>query len=592
MRLGIHSKLFLTLAGLMLISSLVANAYLSRVLDADLTTQTRSDLLVRLSFLEKEASAFEAGIEERKKWKSLADDLSYRGGGQITLLLRDGSLLGDSEMGTGGIARIENLADRPEVKQAFAQGHGSDIRWSSVLKQRVMYVAIPFHPFQKEGTVEGAIRFSKPLSEIESAVQRMRKSVWSAAGIALLVSVVLVVVLSLGMSKNIRGLIVSARKMASGDLGERTHIESGDELAELGRVLNQLASELQNALGALRKERDLMNRVLEGMQEGVLLLGNEGHVVFANEALRRLLRLRVDVTGKTQLELIRNATLKRIIDEAKFSMEPVSAEFNINNELGSRRLLVHASAFKSAPQGMLAVFVDVTDLRRLETLRRDFVANVSHELRTPIAAVRSAAETLRRTMEVQPELSDEFVSIIERNTERLHQLVEDLLAFSHIESKEFKLTLENVDLQDSIAQVLLMFQKQAEAKKLRFATRIPEGTPLVRADRRRLEQVLSNLLDNAMKYSSENTLVQIEVEPLNEFVRIAVRDAGQGIEAKHFSRLFERFYRVDAGRSREVGGTGLGLSIVKHLVEAMHGWVSVESTLGKGSVFYFTLPVA
>jgi len=411
-------------------------------------------------------------------------------------------------------------------------------------------------------------------------------------GMVLLVAVLLTIFLSFRMSKNVRQLIDSARRMASGDLAERTHIESRDEVAELGRVLNQLATKLQNALGALRKERDLMNRVLEGMEEGVLLLGKDGRVVFANTALRNLLHLNVDVMGKSQLELIRSATLKRIIDEAKFSMELVSAEFDVSSELGSRRLLVHASAFQGEPQGMLAVFVDVTDLRRLETLRRDFVANVSHELRTPIAVVRSATETLRRTMEVQPELSDEFVGIIERNTERLHQLVEDLLDFSHIESREFRLVLEDVDLRDSIAQALLLFQKQADAKGVSFSVVIPEGIPLIRADRRRLEQVLSNLLDNAIKYGAENMPVQVEVEPLHEFVRISVKDAGQGIEAKHFSRLFERFYRVDAGRSRAVGGTGLGLSIVKHLVEAMQGWVSVESTLGQGSTFYFTLPVA
>jgi len=584
-KLGIRSKLFLMIVGLMLISSLVANTFLSRLLDEDLTARIRDDLLVRLSFLEREASAFEAGFEERMKWKSLADELSHRGGGRITLLLKEGKVLGDSGIEAGDIAHLENHADRLEVQQAFSNGHGSDIRWSSTLKQRMIYVAIPF---QREGAVVGVVRFAKPLSEVEAALLSLRKSILSAAGIALLVSVLLTFLLSFWMSKNVRRLIVSARKMALGNLAERTHIEGRDELAELGRVLNQLASELQSALGALRKERDLMNRVLEGMQEGVLLLGKDGHVVFANAALRHLFQLSVDVTGKTQLELIRNATLKRMIDEAKFSMGPVSAELSI----ASRRLLVHASAFQGEPQGMLAVFVDVTNLRRLETLRRDFVANVSHELRTPIAAVRSAAETLRRTMEVQPELADEFVGIIERNTERLHQLVEDLLDLSHIESREFHLTLEEVDLKDSISQALRMFQKQADARKLRFSTSIPEGTPLVCADKRRLEQVLSNLLDNAIKYGAENTLIHIEVEPFNEFVRVAVRDSGQGIEAKHFSRLFERFYRVDAGRSREVGGTGLGLSIVKHLVEAMHGWVLVESTLGKGSTFYFTLPTA
>jgi len=589
MKLGIRSKLFLLMVGLLLVSFLVADTYLSQALDADLTAQIRDDLLVRLNFLEREASVFEASFEERAKWKSLADDLSTRGEGRVTILLKDGSILSDSEVNADDMARLQNHADRLEVQQAFAQGHGLAIRWSSTLKQRMIYVAIPF---QKEGVVAGAIRFAKPLSEVESALWHLRKSMLSATGIALLVSVLLTWLLSLWMSKNVRQLIGSARKMASGDLSERTHIEGRDELAELGRVLNQLASELQNALGALRAERDLMNRVLEGMQEGVLLLGKDGHVAFANAALRHLLRLRVDTTGKSQLELIRNATLKRILDEAKFSMGPVSAEFEFNHDMGARRLLVHASAFKGEPQGMLAVFVDVTDLRRLETVRRDFVANVSHELRTPIAAVRSAAETLRRTLEVQPELSEEFVGIIERHTERLHQLVEDLLDFSHIESKEFKLVLESVDLRDSISQVLSSFKARADARKLRFLTLIPEGTPLVRADRRRLEQVLSNLVDNAIKYGAENTPIHIEVELPNEFVRIAVKDSGFGIEAQHFPRLFERFYRVDAGRSREIGGTGLGLSIVKHLVEAMHGWVWVESTPGKGSTFYFSLPVA
>jgi len=580
-----RSKLFLVVVAVLVVSFLVADTYLSRVLDADLTARIRNDLQVRLNFLEKEASAFEASFDEQTQWKALADDLSARGEGRVTILLKDGTVLGDSGMDMSEIAHAQAHADRPEVQQAFSGGQGFSVRWSSTLKQRMIYMAVPF---QREGVVVGAIRFAKPLTEVELALKNLRNSILSATGIAFLVSVFLTIFLSFWMSKNVRRLTSSARKMASGDLTERTHIEGRDEFAELGRVLNQLASELQNALDELRKERDLMNRVLEGMQEGVLLLGKDGRVVFANMALRNLLHLSVDVTGKSQLELIRNATLKRIMDEAKFSTEPVSAEFEVH----SRRLLVHASAFKGEPQGMLAVFVDVTDLRRLETLRRDFVANVSHELRTPIAAVRSSAETLRRIVEVQPELSDEFIGIIERNTERLHQLVEDLLDFSHIESKEFRLALEDVDLEDSISQTLSMFQKQADAKSMRFSKAIPESTPFVRADRRRLEQVLSNLLDNAIKYGAEDTPVHIGVEVLHEFVRVSVRDAGQGIEAQHLPRLFERFYRVDAGRSREVGGTGLGLSIVKHLVEAMHGWVSVESTPGKGSTFHFTLPVA
>jgi two-component system phosphate regulon sensor histidine kinase PhoR len=269
----------------------------------------------------------------------------------------------------------------------------------------------------------------------------------------------------------------------------------------------------------------------------------------------------------------------------------VSGEIEVG-DLKPRRLLVHAAALPDEPGGLLAVFVDVTDLRRLEMIRRDFVANVSHELRTPIATIRSAAETLRRAIDAGPEAAADFIQIIERQAERLQHLVEDLLDLSRIESRQFRLALESVPVGPMIEHILPAFREQAAAKRLRVSTEIPRDLRSVRADRRALEQILTNLIENAVKYGGDGGTVTVRASTEGERVRISVADTGPGIEAAHLPRLFERFYRVDAGRSRELGGTGLGLSIVKHLVEAMGGKVSVDSAPGRGTTFTFTLPHA
>jgi two-component system phosphate regulon sensor histidine kinase PhoR len=334
-----------------------------------------------------------------------------------------------------------------------------------------------------------------------------------------------------------------------------------------------------------------MGRVLDGMREGVLLLDAENLVQLANPALREMLLLDRDILGRTQLEVVRNAELKRILDAARASGAPASGEIEVG-DLKPRRLLVHAIGLPDDIGGVLVVFVDVTDLRRLESMRRDFVANVSHELRTPITSVRSAAETLRVAIESGPEAAATFVGMIERNAERLHRLVEDLLDLSRIESREFRLTLETVELHTVADHVVTLLTPNADRKRMRLIVDIPAETAPVRAARRALEQVLSNLVDNAVKYGLENGTVTLRAVSEARTVRISVEDDGPGVEAKHLPRLFERFYRVDAGRSREVGGTGLGLSIVKHLVEAMAGTVGVESTPGKGSRFSVTLPRA
>jgi two-component system phosphate regulon sensor histidine kinase PhoR len=276
--------------------------------------------------------------------------------------------------------------------------------------------------------------------------------------------------------------------------------------------------------------------------------------------------------------------LKELLDLGRRSLEPVTREIDFGT-LQPRRLLVRVGLLPGDQGGLLAVFVDVTEVRRLESLRREFVANVSHELRTPVTAVRSAAETLQNAASEDPVAARAFIGIIERNAERLHDLVEDLLDLSRIESRGLKLNIEPLDLDAVYDQVLSLFGERAEKRGTFLAHEVPHDLPRVLADRRALEHVLTNLVDNAVKYCPAGTHIRLYAVAEGPDIELIVEDDGPGIEQRHLPRLFERFYRVDAGRSREIGGTGLGLSIVKHLVEAMGGTVHVESTPGVGTKF-------
>jgi two-component system phosphate regulon sensor histidine kinase PhoR len=255
-------------------------------------------------------------------------------------------------------------------------------------------------------------------------------------------------------------------------------------------------------------------------------------------------------------------------------------------------LLVRAAPLSGEKQGSFAVFVDVTEVRRLESLRRDFVANVSHELRTPVTAIRSAAETVQSAAREDPAATLQFLDIIARNAERLHELVEDLLDLSRIESRELRLTLEPLDSAGVFSHVASLFKERAEKKRIKLIEEFPKGLARAHGDRRALEHVLTNLVDNAVKYCGSGAEIRLRAVENGESLRLVVEDTGPGIEARHLPRVFERFYRVDPGRSRELGGTGLGLSIVKHLAESMGGTVGVESTPGVGTKFSLTLKKA
>ncbi|WP_437818915.1 HAMP domain-containing sensor histidine kinase [Sorangium sp. So ce1078] len=441
-----------------------------------------------------------------------------------------------------------------------------------------------------------------PRAAVDAALSRSRRAMLFGMGAVIVVAVSVGAATTFFITRPIRRLTRFAMAMSEGDLSTRAPLRGSGELRQLARALNHLTSELSRSIAEVRTERDLLAGILDGMSEGVLVLDRDGRILLANRALRAMASLGEDALGRSVIEATRNARLTEAIQLAGQRDEPVDVEVELGRTL-PRRLLVRVSRRKgpvhirrdaldaraehdgaSAEPGLIAVFHDVTDLRRLETIRTDFVANVSHELRTPVTAISTAAETLQLGALQDPHEAAEFVDVIDRHAKRLRHLVDDLLDLSKIEAKNFRLALAELDIAPAIDHVT---QLLAEAARRRRVTLTVDATalPPARCDRRALEQVLMNLLDNAIKYAGEGAHVTVKARSVDQQVTIAVADDGPGIPPHHLGRIFERFYRVDAGRSRDLGGTGLGLAIVKHLVELMNGSIEVESAIGRGTQF-------
>lgn len=576
---GIRAKLFIGSLVLIGISIASAELYLAHALEKQLTERVRGDLLIRAGLVAHRVAGTPGGLQS-PALNAIAAEQAAIAGVRVTLVRLDGSVAAESGVPPERLGDIEDHAGRPEVVQALAEGQGSSIRYSMTVRRRMMYAAVPI---VQRGAPAGTARVALPLTEVDQAIAQIRRTLWTAALLALIVAALVSYSAAELTSRRLRQLTDAARRMAAGDLAGRTRVSGGDEIGSLGNALDQLATSLTRSLDELRGERDLLTGILSSMNEGVLVVGSDGGIVLSNPALREMLLVGPDAVGKSVLQVIRNADLDHVL-QAAADGQTSEVEVDLAG-LRPRRVLVRAVPLQGAPRGVLGVFVDVTELRRLESVRRDFVANASHELRSPLTTVRAAAETLR-TVENDAKASARFIELIQRNADRLANLIDDLLELSRIESRELNLELERLDLGTVVDRILSQHAHRAQLKHITI--RHDVGQTAVRADRRALDHVLGNLVDNALKYCPEHAEVRVSASGENGVVRILVADNGPGIPPVHLSRIFERFYRVDAGRSRELGGTGLGLSIVKHLVEAMGGSVSVEST-GSGSTFTFTL---
>jgi two-component system phosphate regulon sensor histidine kinase PhoR len=585
MRVGSRGKLFLVSLALLLASLAAAEAYLLPSIDSHLTERIRQDLYVRLNLIAERASTYARGDTTDSGWDRLADSLGRLAQARVTFIRPDGHVVGDSEVDAQGLETLENHRERPEVAAALAGGMLDNLRYSATTRQRMLYAAMPV-----PGPSHFVARVSLPLSWVDSQKARVRAVLLGGALVALVVALLLSSAAAVLLSRGLRNLTAIARRMAAGELEARSRLETPDELGELGRALDHLVANLSSSVRELRDDRDLLGRILESMREGVLVMDGEHRILLANPSLREMLLLDSNVVGRSTIEVIRNAELQSIVEKTLTSAEAMTGEIDLGG-IKPRRLMVHAAPLSGEPRALVLVLFDVTEMRRLETVRRDFVANVSHELRTPVASVRSAAETLRMALQHDPQAATQFIDIIERNGQRLGELIGDLLDLSKIEAKEFRLAPEPFDVADACRRTIDSFVGRAASRGMTIVFSVPESLPKACGDKNAVDRVLTNLIDNALKYCPDGATITVGARHDEGKLQILVSDNGPGIEAKHLPRLFERFYRVDPGRSRDMGGTGLGLSIVKHLIEAMRGEVTVESTPGKGATFAFTLPV-
>jgi two-component system phosphate regulon sensor histidine kinase PhoR len=504
-------------------------------------------------------------------------------GMRVTVIDPRGAVIADSEVSPEALPGVENHAHRPEVAAALAGGVGRHERRSGTVGRLFLYLAVPH--------AGGVLRLAADSSRVEAEVSALSRAlvVAGAAGLALAAA------LSAGfatlLTRRVRELQGVVKAIAAGDLGQRLPWRSGDELGAIASALDDMAEQLRRRLAQASDEQARLRAVLQGMVEGVLVLDRNGRVILANPRLRELFGVWGPVEGRPALEVIRRVDIEAALADAGRASEPVLRELQLNTG-GGRHLEMHAVRFPSQGPllGTVAVFHDVTEIHRLEDIRRDFVANVSHELRTPLTAIRGFAETLRDS-DVPAEQRRQYLDVILRHADRLTALIEDLLELSRIEGGTRALVLEPLDAGALARDLLRDLKPRLDAGRLHAEVR-SGPSPRVLADRRALEQVMLNLLDNAIKYGEPRGRIEIAVSDAPPWVRIDVSDTGIGIPEADQARIFERFYRVEKARSRDLGGTGLGLAIVKHLVQAQDGEVLVTSREGQGSTFSVHLPAA
>jgi len=580
--LGLRARLLFISIALVAVGLLLAQWFISAALDRSLRAQAQEQRLTESSLI---AAAVRAvGAWDTASADPLVREFAARLHDRVTLVAPDGRVVADSAIPAWRLASVTNHGARPEVVEALRTGRGVAQRQSVTLHRDLTYAATRIDGPGGEWVLRVAV--SSALEEVTRAALWRLLGVGGALGLLVAAGMSwLAVALA---ARPLRRLTETARAMVH-DLSVRSRIDLDDDVGALAGALDELADNLASTLGKLERERDRLGAILESMAEGVLVTDANGQVVLANRALREMFLLGGDVEGREPIEVVRNADLHELFAEAARSSGPTSRELSIEG-LRPRRVMARVAPVEQAGAGAVAVLSDVTELRRLETVRRDFVANVSHELRTPVAAIRGAAETLLLGGAQHAETAFEFATMIDRHAERLHRLVEDLLELSRIEARELRIDPVPLELRAEAERARELLSLAAQAR--RTEVRVEVGALRVLADQAALEHVLTNLLENAIKYSPEGSVVTVRAERRGETVRTLVEDDGPGIEARHLPRLFERFYRVDAGRSRQVGGTGLGLAIVKHLAEAMGGAVGVESTVGRGSRFWIDLPVA
>lgn len=526
---------------------------------------------------------------------------------RITLIDINGTVIAESGVLAKDIASMENHRGRPEFQKALSGEIGKSTRYSETLKTDMLYVAIPVYVNKN---LHGALRLAMSLGDVDKILSSFQWAIIYGAILVISMAAVLSFIIARKMSSPINEMISIADRFGAGDFSRKISVYSQDELGKLAKTLNYMADKLNERMRELIEERLKMSAILNSMMEGVIAFDRDGRIIMANPgAARAFGKSDEDLTGKKLIEVIRNKEFSDMFYEVLESKSSCQREVSLlypKNQI--LRINCVPLEGDSVVSGVLFVLHDITEIKRLESIRTEFVANVSHELKTPLTLIKGYLETLLDDRKDLREDSLAFLEIAFKNTKRLSRLIDDLLDLSNIELGRIKINKKSISVSEAVENTLTFFSEVITKKELVIQREIPEDLPQAYFDRDRFIQILTNLIDNSIKFTPSSGIIYISAKSVHQtyqkqdsklekkdaeiesFIEISVKDTGCGIPSDDLHHISERFYVVDKARSREMGGTGLGLAIVKHLILAHGGTFKIESELGKGTTVIFTIP--
>jgi two-component system phosphate regulon sensor histidine kinase PhoR len=585
MRIGFRGRTFLALFGTAAIAVLVAAIFLA------LSAQRQMNQRIERSLVSEARLAVELLSHHEATDETAIDEEANRIGKQIearvTLIASDGRVLGDSAVARDALPSLENHAGRPEVVASRQSGLGVSRRYSHTLGTDMLYVAVPArHP------LVATVRLALPLTDVANQLRAVRRATFLALGVALLSAALLAWLSSHVLGRRVNAIAARARAYAAGDLRQPPRDYQNDELGTVARVLDDSVRQLAGRMSEIAEDQARLEAILTGMQEGVLVLDGQGRVQMVNRAAQSMLGVDNRAVGRSYLESVRNPGIVSSLGSALAGGRPDPIEFQLARPartLVARATAIAAASAPAAPTGAVLVLHDVTDLRRADQVRRDFVANVSHELRTPLTTIRGYVEALGEES-VDPADRERFMGVITRQAGRMERLVKDLLRLASLDAREEPIENETCSLGDLLNGVVRDLSPSIEQKQQAVTVEASPDVASVFTDVAKLQDALRNILENASAYSPAGSRIRLSAAREGDSVVLQVEDEGPGIPEADLERIFERFYRVDKARSRESGGTGLGLSIVKHLVQRLGGEVRAANRPEGGAVFTVKLP--
>jgi two-component system phosphate regulon sensor histidine kinase PhoR len=581
---GIRWRIALPYTFLLIITMAGIGMYVSRLIRQIHLDSLQSSLISQAGLIGESTAAPLQGLVDGENLDALARHWAGLAQARVTIISADGVVLGESQEDR---EEMENHLTRPEIQAALSSGSGVSIRYSQTAGIDMLYAAVPI---RWQGDVIGFSRVALPLDQVENDLGRFQRNILVFSLVLVGIAIILGLWIADRTTRPVRQLSETVSEMAEGNLAKRLYSQTQDEIGQLTGAIDSMAQQLNFQITELQSEESKLSAVLEQMTDGVVMVDQTGEVVLVNQKAARLFE--VDPAGSrghSLIQVLKNHQFVNLWKDCLASGEEQSAIV----EMYHPRRFVQGIA---SPLGeflagnILLLFQDLTNVRRLETVRRDFISNISHELRTPLASLKALAETLQTGALNDPPAAERFIKQIEVEVDSLNQMTSELLELARIESREIQFSFTSISPCQVMSQGCERLRLQAERAQLTLTLDCDTALPPIKADPSRLEQVFVNLVHNAIKFTPPGGSIQVTASSRNDHIQFSIRDTGAGIPANDLPRIFERFYKTDKARSS--GGTGLGLAIAKHLVEAHGGKIWAESWEGQGSVFFFEIPTA